>query len=232
MTTKIKILLPIILLSFNCIAQQDTSKILHYIVKGSSTNYKIFPEDNYLFVECRNKIKITATGKNKISEVKITNGTITKTAIDSIYVITQLIPGTALLSIYETGKDGKKKVIMNKEYIVVDYPKLNYNGTRCDSVITRLMLNGGMLYAVYDKKLGRIDVAGFKMDILENGKITTDSTTGNRVSKKMRAYVYNLKEGSIVYIKDVKYYKADGTLKVEPIFRMFIGKDEEKPSAW
>lgn len=221
------------LFSFNCVAQQDTSKILHYVVKGSSTNYRIFPVDNYLFVGCRNKIKITTIGKNKIAEVKITNGTITKTAIDSIYVITNLIPGTALLSIYETGKDGKKKlVVMNKEYNVVDYPKLNYNGTKCDSVITRLMLNGGMMYAVYDKKLGRVEVAGYKMDILENGKYITDSTTNNRVSKKMRAYIYNLKEGSIVYIKDVKYYLADGTLKVDPIFRLFIGKDEEKPSAW
>ena len=232
MIGKIKIVLVFVLLVSFCKAQKDTSKILHYVVNGSSSNYKVFPEDNYLFVLCRNKIKITSVGPNQILEVKINNGTITKTTIDSIYLIKDLIPGTAMLSIYAKGKDGKKKLVMNKEYNVIDYPKLSYNGSKCDSSITRLMLNGGMFYALYEKKLGKVDVAGFKMDIWDNGKIVTDSSTNNRVSKKMRSYIVNTKPGTILYLRDVKFYLADGTLKVVPIFRLFLAADEDRPSAW
>jgi hypothetical protein len=47
-------------------------------------------------------------------------------------------------------------------------------------------------------------VAGFKMDILEDGKFVTDST--------------------LVYLKDIKYSLPDKSLKIEPIFRLFIGR--------
>jgi len=209
-------------------AQNDTNKVLKYTVKSSGATYKIFPEDNYLFVDSRNKIKIITSDKIKKYELKITNGMITKSNNDSIYIITNTIAGPALLSIFEVDKNNKRKLVMNKEYKVIGYPQLMWNGVKSDSVITRLMLNGGKFYAI-DKKVGRLEVESFKMDILYNGEFTTDSVIGNRVSPKMRKYITDIKEGSIVYIKDVKYHTLNGKLKVEPIFRLFIGKNEEAP---
>ncbi len=227
---KWKLIIAYVFMSMLCKAQKDTDKIEHFRVKATTDKYIISPWDNYLFTGCKNKIKIVATGKNKLADVKITNGKIAKLT-DSTFVISWMIPGTALLTIYETSKDGKKlAVALNKKYIVISYPILIYNGTKCDSVITRLMLCGGTFYADYERGIGRIKVEGFKMDILEDGKFVTDSSNNNRVTPKMREYIKNIREGSIVYLKDVKYYLPDKSLKVEPIFRLFIGKDEKRPS--
>ena len=229
MKARIKLTLAFILLVSFCNAQKDTSKVLHYVVKGSSASYKIFPEDNYLFVGCKNKVKITALGNNKNFEVKITNGNINNTDNDSIYYIKDLVPGTALLSIYAVGKNKVKKLVLNKQYKVIDYPKLSYSGYYCDSAITRLMLMAGSLYTVYEKNSARIEVKSFKMEIIENDDFITDSTSNNRLSKKMRNYLEKMSPGSIIYIKDVKYHLADGTIKTEPIFRLFIDRDEKRP---
>ena len=208
--------------------QSTEGEILKYQVKGSSSQYDIFPKDSYLFQNCKNKIKITSLGKNKIADVKITNGTITKSDSDSTYIISGLTKGMALLSIYEKGKDGKNKVALNKEYSVVPYPKLNYNGTKCDSAITRLMLIGGRFYAIYNKKI-IIPVKGFTMEILENNKFIEDTSLSNVVTNKMRIYVKDLKPGSIIYLKNIKHTAPNGHDVVDPIFRVFIGPDEKAP---
>lgn len=229
---KWNLIITCMLIAVLCKAQKDTTKIEHFKIKATTTKYVVSPWDNYLFTGCKNKIKIIATGKNKLADVKITNGKIAKLN-DSTFVISWMTPGTALLTIYETGKDGKTLIAaLNKKYDVIRYPILIYNGTKCDSVITRLMLCGGTFYADYERGIGRIKVAGFKMDILEGGKFVTDSSSNNRVTPKMREYINNIREGSMVYLKDVKYYLPDKTLKVEPIFRLFIGKDEKRPTSW
>ena len=223
----------ILIVMFSCFfiisnfAQKSQTTVLNYVVKANSSNYRIFPEDNYLFVGKKNCIKILIKGKNKISTIKVSNGRILKTKIDTVYIIDNLKAGICLLSMYEKAKNGKNKLIQNKQYKVIDYPIISINNVKSDSSISKLLLCGGIVKARYDRLGIEAQVVGFKMDILENDTFITDSSTNDRLTKKMRLYVNTLKEGSLVYMKDVKYVKANGTMKIDPIFRLFLGKEEK-----
>lgn len=223
----------VLIIFYSCIivissfAQKSQSTVLNYVVKVNSSNYRIFPEDNYLFVDKKNCIKLSIKGKNNISSIKVSNGRIVKTKVDTVYIIDNVKGGICLLSLYEKAKNGKNKLIQNKQYKVVDYPIISINNVKSDSSISKLLLCGGIVKARYDRLGIEAQVIGFKMDIFENDSFVTDSSTNDRLTKKMRLYVNGLKEGSLVYIKDVKYVKANGTMKTDPIFRLFLGKEEK-----
>jgi hypothetical protein len=80
---------------------------------------------------------------------------------------------------------------------------------------------------VYYKSIGKkMPVTGFKMEMFEKGKFTLDSTSGNRLSKKMLDYVSKIKPGSLVYLSDVHYKDPNGNEHTEPVFRVFIVPDK------
>lgn len=208
-----------------CNAQEDTSKTLEFTVVSTTATYTVLPGDDYLFLDTKNKIKIISSDKKKKFVVTIDNGNITKNS-DSIYFIDGLIADTAWLSIYEIAKTGKQKLAMKKQYNVIAYPQLMWNNVKNDSEIRRQMLNGGKFYAI-DKKWGKLEVESFKMDIIDNGALITDSVSGNRLSPKMRKYITSMQPGSVVCFKDVRYHTLNGQLRVEPIFRLIIGRDDD-----
>ncbi|MEI7596961.1 MAG: hypothetical protein WCK02_14530 [Bacteroidota bacterium] len=226
---KIKILVFLVLISFCSVAQVDTTKVIEYNIKGVKSNYRVWSAYEFLFAGCNNTIIIATKGENRISEVKATNGAVFKTKKDSVFLLTKLIPGTTLITIYERGLDGKNKIIANQKFEVIDYPKLYFNGIKSDSVISKILLCGGSFYTEYAKAEIRVDVSKFKMDILENNGFVTDSSDGNRLSKRMRMYVSTLKEGSIVILKDIEYLSLDGQKKTAAVFRLFLAKEEKPP---
>ena len=229
MSTTVKILVLILFCNVTVWGQKNsTKKVLTYTIKQNINHYTIIPKDNYLFVGKKNKIQISVIGSNKIAAVKTSNGRVIKTNEDSIFVIDNLIPGYCLLSIYEKGKNGKNKIVLNKQYTVINYPIISVNGVKSDSVISKLLLCGGIVKARYGNYDIEAQVLGFKMEILEKDSFIIDSSLNNRLTKKMRQYVSNLKEGSLVYIKNIQYVKADGSVKIDPILRLFIGKEEKK----
>ena len=97
-------------------AQTNSNNVAEYHVNVAHSNYIFYPNDSYFFAGThRNKIKITQKGVAKKIEVSVNNGKFTKIS-DSVFVVTALKPGTAMLSVYELKKDNKKKIVKNKEY--------------------------------------------------------------------------------------------------------------------
>ncbi len=189
-------------------------------------DYKFFPADAYLFVGAQNRLKIT-NNRNAKFEVKVTNGTVSRIN-DSTIVIDGLTDfGNTLISVYETGAKDKKKLVVNKPYIVVSYPKVKLAGVACDSAMPAIqMAAGGM--SVHYKSLGsKVPVTSFKMEYYEKDKFVLDSSNNNRLSKKMLAYVEKLKPGSLVYMTDIKYKDPNGGEHREPIYRVFIISDKD-----
>lgn len=230
MKFKLSLMLLCIFIAGFCLAQEDSTRVLQYQVTGDKSNkYSIFPLDDYLFVGCNNKIKITANDLNELVEVRISNGKIVKNEKDGSYIISGLIGGIAMLSLYEKDKKGNEIVVKNKRYTVINYPQLNLGGTKCDSVISRILLCGGLFFAEFKDKQYKSPVLSFKMDMYRQNKFSQDSSNTNKLSADMRAYVSGLSAGAIVYLTDIKFKHIDGSIKTEPIFRLFIGNESAKP---
>lgn len=66
------------------------------------------------------------------------------------------------------------------------------------------------------------------LPILKNGMLVTDSVEGNRLSKNMRNYINSIKNGSVIYIEDIKYADPYGEVKTIPVLRLFL-IEHEKP---
>jgi hypothetical protein len=215
------------LFSFSTYAQKTkTDSVTHYKVKFSNGDYKFFPEDGYLFIGSKNKLKITNTKVVKF-EVKLTNGSITK-SVDSVFTIEGLSnSGVTLLSVFETDANGKNKLVLNKPFTVVSFPKVKFGGVACDSAMPAFMLAVGTMSVYYKSINKKVPVTSFKMEFYENEKFVLDSSANNRLSKKMMAYVEKLKPGSLVYLSDIKYKDPNGAEHAEPIYRVFIIKDKE-----
>jgi hypothetical protein len=206
-----------------CIAQKKNDDIPKLIITGLPDNeYKITPKDYYLFKGCINQIQIEAKDTSRIAEITISNGVIKRKGATNYYEITELKAGITLLSIYEKDPRGKKVIVKNKQYRVTDYPRLKYAGVRCDSAISSFMLCGGLFMAEDKETKMRIPVMSFKMDIMENNRLITDSTFSNKLNKSMRKYVSGLQTGSLVYLTDIKYKLPDQSIYTVPIFRLFI----------
>jgi len=205
-------------------SQKRTSKdsITHFKVKYSNGDYKFFPADGYFFKSSKNKLKIINTKGNKF-EVKIVGGTVKKTGGDSLFEFDGFIKtGNALVCIYETDSKGKKKAVLNKPFTVVAYPRAKFGGVPCDSALSALKLAVSSFEVHYTGLKMKVPVTSFKMEFYENGKFTIDSSTNNKLSKKMMAYVEKLKPGSLVYLSDIKYKDPNGNEHTEAVYRAFI----------
>ena len=213
-------------------AQTNSNNVAEYHVNADNSNYIFYPNDSYFFAGThRNKIKITQKGVAKKIEVSVNNGKITKLS-DSVFVVSALKPGTAMLSIYELTKDNKKKIVKNKEYSVFDYPNMSINGVKCDSFISKILLAGGIIkaFAEIENKKTYLKVLGFKMEIYNAAKgFSLDSSITDKLTSTMRKYVSSINDGGIFYIREIKYSFPDGTTGVIPMYRVFLVKDDRRP---
>jgi hypothetical protein len=225
----------------NCVfAQKENTKVTQFNVKGTKSKFTILPRDNYFFADCKNKIKVVPIGKIKKYEVVCNNGKLTKSN-DSIFFIDGLIGERALVTIFEILPNGIKKPAMNKEYIVVKYPTVVFNGSQCDSAISKLMLCGGRMYVKYKGYRVKADIISFKMEMYNGGKyvegqtiniddfITTDSSFTEKLNPKMREYARNVKGGELIYFKDIKYKNSEGEIVTEPILRLYLFEQNLDP---
>lgn len=204
--------------------KQATDSVAHFKVKYTTADYTFFPADAYLFVSNRNKIRIT-NSRHTAFEVKATNGSVTKVN-DSTFVIDGLVNmGNTLVSIFETDASGKKKLVANKPYTVVSYPKVKFAGVPCDSAAPAIKLAAGSLNVYYKSTSQKVPVTSFKMEFYEKEKFVLDSSVNNRLSKKMLAYVEKLKPGSLLYLSNIKYKDPNGNEQTEPVYRVFIIKE-------
>jgi len=220
MTQKELLCLFMLALSLMGVAQKKDS-LTHFKVKYSNGDYKFFPADGYLFVGSKNKLKITNSRNGKF-EAKVTNGAIKKIN-DTTFVIEGLVNmGVTLVSIFETDPKGKKKLVANKSFTVVSYPKVKFAGVACDSAMPAIMMAAGSMSVYYKSINKKVSVTGFKMEFYEKEKFTLDSSNNGRLSKKMLAYVEKLKPGSLVYLSDIKYKDPNGNEHTEAVYRVFI----------
>lgn len=214
--------------SLSCIAQKiKVDSISKFRVRPFSSEYQITPADGYLFKSSKNKLKIVNSTKRKF-EVKMIGGAIKKCGNDSFFEVDGLTKtGNALLCIYETDARGKKRLVLNKPMSVIPYPKAKFGGVACDSAISALRLATGTFNVHYTGLKIKVPVTSFKMELYEQGKFTLDSSSSNRLSKKMLAYVEKLKPGSIVYLTDIRYKDPNGNEHTERVFRAFIIPDNK-----
>ena len=223
--TKLKIAFSLVIALFGTMVfAQESGKTLQIMIAGKNSEIAVFPEDNYLFAGSRNRIKITSKNR-QISKVILAGGTIT--GKDSIYIAEIRTGDKTILSVYEKSSGGKEKLVFNKEYRIVPPPNVNFNGVQNDSAIDNLSLMGGFLKANYALGKGA-KITSFKMPILKNGILVTDSVEGNRLSKNMRNYINSIKNGSVIYIEDIKYADPYGEVKTIPVLRLFL-IEHEKP---
>jgi hypothetical protein len=207
------------------VAQKDTTKIPEFKIQGKMSGYDIFPPDNYLFLQNRNKIRITPKQKGTVFDVKVTNGMITKTKEEGVYIIENVVPTEVLLSIYEKKKDGKPKLVMNKPYSVIPFPMIKIAGVRCDSAISRIQLAAGVFYGEYKGSKQKVKVSGFKMECFKDGKFYEDSSSTGKLTPTMLDYTSKLKPGAMIFFKEFKIMGSDGAVKIIPIYRVFITED-------
>ncbi len=200
--------------------QKDTSGLLKYKIKAAKQAFEIFPPDNYLYKECRNKIKIVSRSGSKIARVSVNGGTLFRKN-DSIYYLDHLQGKELLLSVYSATAKGEKPEL-NKQYVIVPYPRLDFGGVKSDSAIVKPLLEGGMMSAHYDAVGKMSKVVSFKMDILSKGEFIKDSVMGNKLNARMREYVEKLPKGALVYFKDINYINPKGMIQSIPIFRVFV----------
>jgi hypothetical protein len=223
------LLLFILPFSFSAFSQkkQVADSVVHFKVRYNTADYIFFPADGYLFVSSKNKICI-ANSRHIPFEVKITNGTITKTS-DSTFVIGGLVNmGSTLVSVFETDAGGKKKLVANRPYTVVSYPKIKFAGVACDSAAPAIRLAAGSLYVHYKSINQKVPVTGFKMEFYEKERFTLDSSGTNRLTKKMLAYLEKLKPGSLLYLSNIKYKDPNGNEQTDPVYRVFIIKENNQ----
>lgn len=221
-------ILPVLFLlaqtGFSQKAKRDT--VTHFKVKYLTADYAFTPADGYLFLGCKNKLRITNSRKVRF-EVKASNGKVSKVN-DTTFVIEGLANmGATLISCYEGDAKGNKKLVVNKPFTVVSYPKVTFAGVPCDSAMPALKLAAGSMSVYYKSINKKIPVTGFKMEFYEKGKFTIDSSSNNRLSKKMLAYLEKLKPGSLVYLSDIKYKNPNGGEHSEPVYRVFIIPDNK-----
>lgn len=219
-----KKLLFLAILAFDTVVfAQESKKTLQIVVSGNNSDIVVFPDDDILFAGSKNRIKITSVN-GPLSKVVLAGGTIS--GKDSIYIAEITTGDKTLLSVY-VKSGGKEKLVFNKEYRIIPVPQVNFNSVKNDSVIDKLSLNGGFLKANYT--LGRgAKIISFKMPITKDGIFVTDSVLGNRLSNDMRRHVTSLRDGSVVYIEEIKYSDPYGEIKTIPLFRLFL-IDHERP---
>lgn len=213
---------------FGASAQKNkTDSVIHFKVRYNNGDYRFIPADGYLFLRSRNKIRII-NSKNKNFTVKLVGGSIKCITGDSIFEIDNLLkPGNVLLSIYEKDGKGKDKLVLNKPFTVIPYPVARFAGVACDSALSPLKMATGCFTIHYPSLKMKVPVNSFKMEFYENKKFILDSSASNRLSKKMLKYVEKLKPGSVIYLSDIKYKDPNGNEQTEPIYRVFIVKDEQ-----
>ncbi len=195
--------------------------------KISSTNFSIFPREQYVYVGLENRIKITSKPRGIPFVCKISNGKLKKIN-DSIYIISSPLPIQTLLSICRVDSKGKEHVITTKYYDFIPFPIIKFMGIKSDSATNRMGLAMGNFQVEYKGK-GKIPVKSFKIEIYSNSKTYIDSTQGNRLSKRMLQETYKLRPGMVVTFSDFRYQAPDGSLQTEPFFRMFIIADDPNP---
>lgn len=216
----------LIFLSLTAFSQtkQFTDSVTHFKVKYTNADYTFFPADGYFFVNSKNKIRITNSRRTSF-EIKLTNGAVTKIN-DSTFVIESLANmGSTLVSVFETDANGKKKLVANKPFTVVSYPKVKLAGVGCDSAAPAIKLAAGSLNVYYKSINTKVPVTGFTMELYQKEKFTLDSSGNNRLTKKMLAYLEKLKPGSLLYLSNIKYKDPNGNEQAEPVYRVFIIKE-------
>jgi hypothetical protein len=209
-----------------CVGQQDSiSKISTF--KISAVDFSIFPRDNYLFLGQDNHIQVTPTVKSVKFTCKVTNGTIALQK-DGSFVIKNNLPVATLLSIYTKDVNGKEHLAATKPYTFVPFPNVKISNVRSDSSATHMTLAIGN-FSVKFKDMAKIPVISFKMEILKGNEILQEPSSGGKLSKKMLQYIGTLKPGAMLYFSDFKYITSDGHIKTEPIYRVFLVKDDPNP---
>jgi hypothetical protein len=216
----------IILFNSVCYSQVDS---IHKIAKFnvSAVDFKIFPVDNYLFLGQDNHVRISPTLKGVKFTCKITNGLIILQK-DSTYVIKNNLPVPTVLSIYTKDVKGKEHLAMTKTYQCVPFPSVKISNVRSDSSITHLSLAIGN-FSLSFKGLAKIPVIGFKMEMEVGNEIVQEVSLTGKLNKKMLTYIGTLKPGAMLYFTDFKYLTSDGHVKTEPIYRVFLVKDNPNP---
>jgi hypothetical protein len=215
-----KKIISLILLFISLKSFSQNSNDLKFKVVATQGKVKIFPEDNFLFVDHRNKIKIRLTGSGVISEVMLQGGSIKGN--DSLYIARVTSGEKALLSVYETLPGGKKVLAATKQYIIIQNPEVTVNGVGNDSTIDKLSFAGGRVKGKYNSIQNRPQVISFKMSMLKGQEFVNDSVTGDRFSKPMRLYIDSRKNGDLVYLTDIKIKGVDNKVTVYPALRLFV----------
>jgi len=222
-----KVLLIITFLSlttFDIVAQKTPVATF----KISTTNFTIFPREQYVYVGLENRIKITCKPKGLPFICKVSNGKLKKIN-DSIYVISSPLPIQSLLSICQVDSKGKELVITTKYFDFIPFPIVKFMGIKSDSATNRMGLAMGNFQIEYKRKR-KVPVKSFKIEIYNDNKIYVDSTQGNRLSKRMLQETYKLLPGMVVTFSNFTYQAPDGSLQTEPFFRMFIIADDPIPT--
>lgn len=215
----------LICIGFAAQAQTDT-----FIVKSATTTVRIVPNDSWFYIKEDYKVKITCTGKNKLSRVELRGGTATKK--DSVYTLRAEGGAEAVLVVYEKDKSGKEKIALSKTYKLFsrELPVVTLDHVPQDSVIDQLTVIAlGRLHAKtkYSREVWRVDSFCLYMRNGAAGFDTLYSKTNQMTPEmKKRVDAIDVKKGGGILMFDKIYATSPAGKAVElPPLRIFLSTE-------
>ncbi len=199
-------------------------------VKAVSSGIKLVPETDILYKDISKKFKIIKSATTKIDTIIFEGGTVR--IKDSIIVLKATKSKTVLLKIYEKQTGGKSVLALVKEFQVIKKidPLPNLDGVGNDSAIHRIRaVDMGYLYLPSNpdplfKTKSSYKVVSFNVQIVNNGNMDTLTTTGNRMSFKMRDAIDKMQDGNVLQFNNIRYQIESDTL-IAPPFRVYLIND-------
>ncbi len=215
-----------------CVAQEaDTGKYLYnFKVRNPKMIITILEKDTVLYTDHKNKLKITITGKNKISHVELRGGSIKKSG--DCYIVTVSEGSEAVLAVFIIKPNGKRELGASKTYPIIHLkdPESFFGDVRGDSIILREdLLKRDKMYALLNR-FGRtypLRIVSYEMVVFRDALMVPYPSYGNQLSPEMRRYIQVLQPGQPLYFENIYCQMPNG--QVRKLKDMLLYVDCRKP---
>jgi gliding motility-associated protein GldM len=172
---------------------------------------------NVFYIGVDNPISAMGGGlTDATTDVRISNGVIKKVSAGK-YDVRVSSGRTAVISVYQTAKDGSSKLMGSKEFRIKRVPdpiaKINGQKEGVRNLDKNILANADGLVAElkdFDFDL-RVRISSFKLQVTRSGELSASvSSNGNRFTNDMINQIKRCKKGDKVWISEITAQMPDG----------------------
>ena len=160
---------------------------------------QVSPETNFLIGGIPNQVKIQTLAGFVITDTLVVDG-----SFESQNGCLHLLPQEKTLKLMLLGKDERGKAVsFEKDYQVAPEPSLTVGNIACDSTgnIFDLLLDANLHVA--PKRYG-LDVQGFDLEFVADGKLHVLNATGSFFTRSMRDALYKAPDGTLLQFSNIQ----------------------------